>query len=422
MLGERDRLQEELNSVEVELSRLDKSRQMLLQRQESLIQALRESEEAPFLSIISVAASITKQSSPADKISLFGALFRGREDVFPRRFENMKTGKSGYQPACHNEWKPGVCSKPKVKCAVCKTRAFIPIAPNIFDAHLRGHLHGEKADKDFTMGVYPMLIDETCYFLAVDFDKDTWREDSLAYLETCGRYNVPAYLERSRSGNGGHVWIFFDQPVPTKTARQLGAFILTETMERYPNLGFESYDRFFPNQDTLPQGGFGNLIALPLQKRPRANGNSLFLNLVTFEPWADQWAALASFEKMPLFDAQSIVIDAERSGRVLGVKIVEAEDELEQERPWDISPSYNHLQRSIQEPLPEKMTLTLSDGVYIEKAELTPALRSRLIRVAAFQNPEFYKDQTMRLPTWGKARIISCCREFLTTCYCREGV
>ena len=192
----------------------------------------------------------------------------------------------------------------------------------------------------------------------------------------------------------------------------MGAFLLTETMERYSHLGFDSYDRFFPNQDTLPQGGFGNLIALPLQKRPRTNGNSLFLNPVTFEPWEDQWAALASFRKMPFFEVESIVTEAERSGRVLGVKIVETEDELERERPWDISPSYNHLQRPIQGPLPEKMTLTLGDGVYIEKAELTPALRNRLIRVAAFQNPEFYKNQAMRFPTWDKARIISCCREF----------
>ncbi|MCL2009631.1 MAG: DEAD/DEAH box helicase [Synergistaceae bacterium] len=413
MFNERERLQEELSVIEAELHRLEKSKQELLRRRESFAQALREEEKASLSSkVLFQTAAITKHSSPAEKISLFGSLFRGREDVFPRRFENIKKGKSGYPPACQNEWKPGVCFKPKVKCGVCKARAFIPVTPEIFDAHLRGHLQGENADKDFTMGVYPMLLDETCSFLAVDFDKDLWKEDALAYLDTCGRHNVPAYLERSRSGNGGHVWIFFDQPVPAKVARQMGTFLLTETMERYSNLSFGSYDRFFPNQDTLPHGGFGNLIALPLQKRPRANGNSLFMDLATFEPWEDQWAALASFRRMPLFDVETIVTDAERSGSVLGVRIVEPEDELERERPWDISPSYNHLQRPIQGTLPERMTLTLSDGVYIEKKELTPPLRNRLIRVAAFQNPEFYKNQAMRLPTWDKARIISCCREF----------
>jgi superfamily II DNA or RNA helicase len=183
-------------------------------------------------------------------------------------------------------------------------------------------------------------------------------------------------------------------------------------MERYPNLGFESYDRFFPNQDTLPQGGFGNLIALPLQKRPSANENSIFLNPSTFEPWEDQWAALSSVCKMPLMEAEALVADAERNGSVLGVRTVEVEDELEQKRPWAISPSYNHLRRPIQGSLPEKMILTLADGIYIDKAELTPALRNRLIRIAAFQNPEFYKNQAMRLPIWDKPRIISCCRDF----------
>jgi len=246
---------------------LEESRQELLRRKENLIQALRESEEMTLtMNVVSSEAAITKHSSPAEKISLFGSLFRGREDVFPRRFENIKTGKAGYQPACKNEWKPSVCFKPKIKCAVCKARDFIPVTPEIFDAHLRGYLQGEKNDRDFTMGIYPMLLDETCLFLVVDFDKDSWKEDALAYLETCGRCNVPAYLERSRSGNGGHVWIFFDRPVSARAARQMGAFLLTETMERYPSLGFGSYDRFFPNQDTLPHGGFGNLIALPLQK------------------------------------------------------------------------------------------------------------------------------------------------------------
>ncbi|MDR1621428.1 MAG: DEAD/DEAH box helicase [Synergistaceae bacterium] len=416
MSGEQERLREELSAIEAELHRLDDSRQKLLRRRESLALELREIENSHTPNFYSPALfstpSVTIKSSPAEKVALFGSLFRGREDVFPKRFENAKTGKSGYLPACKNEWSPGVCFKPKIKCGVCKSRAFIPVEPKLLDAHLRGYLQGERTDKDFTMGVYPLLLDETCRFLAVDFDKNSWKEDSSAYVDTCRRCNVPAYLERSRSGNGGHVWIFFEHPVPAKTARQLGAFLLTETMERYPQLGFESYDRFFPNQDTMPRGGFGNLIALPLQKRPRAKGNSLFLDSSTFEPWEDQWAALASFRKMPLPEVEAIVADAERAGLVLGVRIVEAEDELEQKRPWAASPSGSHLRRPMQGPLPEKMTLTLGDGVYVDKKELTPALRNRLVRIAAFQNPEFYKNQAMRLPTWDKPRIVSCCRDF----------
>ncbi len=114
------------------------------------------------------------------------------------------------------------------------------------------------------MGVYPLLQDDTCWFLAADFDGESWADDARAYLETCRARNVPAALERSRSGQGGHAWIFFSQPVPAREARQLGSALMTETMERRPEIGFASYDRFFPNQDSMAAGGFGNLIALPL--------------------------------------------------------------------------------------------------------------------------------------------------------------
>ena len=143
------------------------------------------------------------------------------------------------------------------------------------------------------MGVYPMLQDETCFFLAADFDKTHWQEDAGAVLETCRRMNLPAALERSRSGNGGHVWLFFEEAIPAALARRLGSHILTETMERRPDIGLDSYDRFFPNQDTLPQGGFGNLIALPLQKQPRELGNSVFLDEQCL-PYPDQWAFLST--------------------------------------------------------------------------------------------------------------------------------
>ena len=150
------------------------------------------------------------------------------------------------------------------------------------------------AAKDFTIGVYPLLVDETCWFLAADFDKDTWMEDVTAFLETCQTHNVPAVLERSRSGNGGHVWIFFSELIPASLARRLGSYLLTRTMENRPEIGLDSYDRFFPNQDTMPKGGFGNLIALPLQKKPRESDNSVFVD-ENFEPYPDQWASYQPF-------------------------------------------------------------------------------------------------------------------------------
>src|SRR5712691_2376767 len=221
------------------------------------------------------AGLVHQLSSSHEKIALFRSLFRGREDVYPRRFESRKTGKSGYAPACANEWVRGICEKPRIKCAECPHRRFLPVTDEVIRWHLSGR---DDAGQPLVAGVYPMLLDGTCFFLAVDFDKSGWLEDSTAFMDTCGNMNLSAALERSRSGRGGHVWLFFDEAVSAALARKLGSHILTETMERRPDLGLDSYDRFFPNQDTLPHGGFGNLIALPLQKHRRGDGNSVFLD------------------------------------------------------------------------------------------------------------------------------------------------
>jgi hypothetical protein len=210
------------------------------------------------------------RSSPTEsKIALFRSLFRGREDVYPRRFESRKTGKAGYSPACGHEWMPGLCEKPRIKCSACINQRFLPITDDVIRWHLSGR---DDSGHEFVMGVYPMLLDETCFFLAVDLDKAEWQDDARAIMETCHRMNLPAALERSRSGHGGHIWLFFGEAIPAVLARKLGAYLLTETMDRRPDIGLDSYDRFFPNQDTLPQGGFGNLIALPLQRKARDSG------------------------------------------------------------------------------------------------------------------------------------------------------
>jgi hypothetical protein len=256
-------------------------------------------------------APVTNSSGPADKIALFRALFRGREDVFPTRWENAKTGRAGYAPACANEWAPRICGKPQIKCASCPHRDFLAVTNEVIDGHLRGR---------HTVGVYPMLADETCWFLAADFDKATWREDSAAFLEACKVRGVPAALERSRSGQGGHVWIFFAEPVPASLARRLGAHLVTETMERNPDVGFSSYDRFFPSQDNMPAGGFGNLIALPLQRRPRLSGNSLFID-ARFEPFTDQWCFLSTLRRMTLAEVAAIADEAGRHGRIMGLRL-----------------------------------------------------------------------------------------------------
>jgi hypothetical protein len=199
--------------------------------------------------------SLNHASSAEAKIALFRSLFRGRVDVYPRRFESRKTGKSGYAPACVNEWVRGVCEKPRIKCAECPHRQFLPVTDDV----IRWHLSGCGPDgQAFVAGVYALLQDDTCRFLAVDFDKADWCHDAVAYFEACSRPRLPAALERSRSGRGGHVWHFFEDAIPAALARRLGSHVLTETMEGRPDIGLDSYDRLFPNQDTLPQGGFGN--------------------------------------------------------------------------------------------------------------------------------------------------------------------
>jgi superfamily II DNA or RNA helicase/very-short-patch-repair endonuclease len=347
------------------------------------------------------------QHSPAEaKIVLFRSLFHGREDVYPRRFESRKTGRAGYSPVCGNEWVQGICEKPRIKCSECPHQRFLPVTDDVIRWHLQGH---DDHSRDFVMGVYPMLLDETCFFLAADFDKTTWQDDVAAFLETCRQMNLPAALERSRSGRGGHIWFFFNEPVPATLARKLGAHILTETMERRPDIGLDSYDRFFPNQDTLPPGGFGNLIALPLQKRPRESGNGLFLD-ERMTPYPDQWEFLSSVHKISRGEVEEVVRLAEAKGKVIGVRLVPEGDE-EEAAPWMAPPSRRRKDTLIAGPLPKTLELTLANQIYIAKEVLPPALRNRLIRLAAFQNPEFYKAQAMRLSTYDKPRIIACAED-----------
>ncbi len=348
---------------------------------------------------------VTQTSPASEKIALFRSLFRGREEVYPRRFESAKSGRAGYSPVCGNEWVRGVCEKPRIRCGDCPHQRWLPVTDDVVRCHLSGV---DDRGRDFVAGVYPMLLDERCFLLAVDFDKGDWNADALAYLESCERFQIPAVLERSRSGNGGHVWIFFAEAIAASLARKLGSHVLTETMERRPEVGLKSYDRFFPNQDTLPRGGFGNLIALPLQKAARENDNSVFVD-AKLAPYQDQWAFLAGVQRMPKQHIETIVREAEGRNRVVGVRMALPEDE-DDAQPWKLTPSRRR-ELAPTGVMPKALALVLSDQLYVPKAALPPSLHNALVRLAAFQNPEFYKAQAMRLPTFDKPRIIACAEE-----------
>jgi superfamily II DNA or RNA helicase/very-short-patch-repair endonuclease len=355
---------------------------------------------------VDIRASVDRFSPSEAKIALFRSLFVGREDIYARRFENHRTGKSGYSPACANEWARGICEKPRIKCAACLHQRFLPVTDDV----VRRHLSGTDDDgRDFVMGVYPLLRNDCCFFLTIDLDKEKWRDDSRAVLETCRNLQLPALLERSRSGNGGHIWLFFDEAVPAALARKLGSHLLTKTMDKRPGIGLDSYDRLFPNQDTLPQGGFGNLIALPLQGTTRRQGNSVFLD-DDFQPHFDPWALLHSVGRVDRFTIESIVADAERQGQVLGVRLVPLDEE--DILPWTAPASGRRAAAACVGPLPDRVEIVLGNQLYIAKDQLTPALQNRFIRLAAFQNPEFYQAQAMRLPIYGKPRVIACAEDF----------
>lgn len=334
-------------------------------------------------------------TSTADKIALFRRLFRGRDDVYPQRWESSK-GRAGYSPACGNEWRPGVCYKPRVKCGDCNQRQLLPVTDQVIYDHLTGRQ---------TIGIYPLLTNESCYFLAADFDEAEWCQDAKAFMRSCKEFDIPAALEISRSGNGAHVWIFFVEAVPAQYARQLGAALISRTCERARQLSLTSYDRLFPNQDTLPKGGFGNLIALPLQRQPRQQARSVFVD-GDLEPYPDQWAYLSSIEPLSRKGLEDAVLRASGGHHPLDVAfITEGKDNMPWQRPAPAS-------ARIVGPLPESLTLVRANQIFVAKADLPQPLVNRLIRLAAFQNPEFYKAQAMRLPVWNKTRIIGCAENF----------
>lgn len=340
--------------------------------------------------------------SPEAKVALFRQLFRGRSDVFPTRFVSKTSGKQGYAPACANKFVRGVCELPKVKCGHCPNQAFVPVD----DAAVLAHLQGRQV-----MGVYPLLEDETCWFLAVDFDKSTWHDDVLAFVATCRQVGLPTAVERSRSGNGAHVWFFFAEPVPAVSARRMGCYLITETMSRRHELSMDSYDRLFPSQDTLPRGGFGNLIALPLQHAARQQGNTVFLDdLLQPLPGEQQWAYLAAVPRIDLRAVERVAGEAARHGSVIGVRRPAPTDDEEAE-PWARPPSGRPRFHRIAEPLPERVRATLSQRLFVEKAGLPSPMLDQIKRLAAFQNPEFYKKQSMRLSTALTPRVISCAEE-----------
>ena len=330
--------------------------------------------------------------SPERKVALFARLFRGRADVFPRRWEKPGKGRSGWAPRCSNEWVQGVCAKPRVRCAECAHQAFV--APG--EPELLAHLKGGQV-----MGVYPLLADDTCWLLAIDLDGGSWQADVAALCEVCRGLGVPAAVERSRSGDGAHLWFFFSAPVSAALARRFGLMLLTEAMGRCSTLGMSSYDRLFPSQDTLPRGGFGNLIALPLQHEARERGNSLFLD-EQLEPHEDQWSYLESLGRIEPSRLENLVNEADAAGQVLGA----AGEQVDRDAPWRAPRLLSS--RLAAASMPEVLTATLAQRLYVRTGGVPAALLDAMRRLATFSNPLFLERQRLRISTARTPRVIAC--------------
>ncbi|MBR1575643.1 MAG: hypothetical protein IJ654_04250 [Bacteroidales bacterium] len=338
-----------------------------------------------------IQAERNREAEIQRRLDIFRGLFRGREDVFAQRFVS-KVGKAGYQPVCKNRWSDG-CVEHKRKCEGCPFREFIPLDEVI----IRRHLDKEAKETD-VIGIYPILEDNMVYFLCADFDDKNceygYQDDVLSYVRVCKEWDVPAYIERSRSGKGAHVWIFFDDPVLAADARRLGFAIIGAAMERNVRLDMKSYDRFLPNQDFLPKGGFGNLIALPLQGLARKSGNSVFVD-EDFEAYQDQWSLLSSARKLTVAEFKAIL-----ANHAYQIELSSSSET----KPWDT-------------PKPDRISfedffgpvkLVRANGVYVLIKSVSGKVLRHLKGLASFQNPKYYELLNARKPLYHTPSLVTC--------------
>jgi superfamily II DNA or RNA helicase len=346
--------------------------------------------------IATIPPLVTKHSSPEEKIELFMSLFRGRTDVYAKRCYSRKHDSSYYIPACKNEWVRGICDRVRTKCKDCARRELLPLTKDVIDSHLRNKdEHGAGI-----IGIYPLLPDEACLLLAVDFDEADWQKDITAFHTVCRESRMPVAIERSRSGNGAHAWIFFEEPVSAVSARRFGNMLLTRAMAVRHEIKFTSYDRMFPNQDFMPKGGFGNLIALPLQGGARKSGNSEFIDR-HFESYPDQWAYLSSIRKISS-DELTGWLGTLCTGNGLG-ELADLEKDEDSPKPWERRATEAKLE---SKDFIDKLIIVEANRLYIPKAGVSHRALNRIKRLAAFSNPQFYKTQKMRMSTFGIPRII----------------
>lgn len=336
----------------------------------------------------------------ADKRELFKSVFRGRIDVYPTRWTTSDKSRSGYSPACANLWKKGLCNIKTVPCDVCPNKSYIPLTDERISKHLLGI--GNYKDNWGAIGLFPLLPDNTCHLLAVDFDKDNFRSDALAFYASCKALGVPASIELSQSGNGAHIWIFFDRAASAKQARRLGFAIISHACENNRQLDLKSYDRLFPNQDSMPAGGLGNLIGLPFQSDPKKRACSVFVN-EKFQVYSDQWAYLYTITRMRVEDIREAIFNAVGDRDPLDIEFaVELDDDKPVDEPWAPKKKVTLLLPGV---VPKSIAVKHGNMLWFENS-LPISLKNKLLRLSAFKNKQFHIAHAMGRSVWGIPRII----------------
>ena len=352
--------------------------------------------------------SIKEEPITKELVQFYYSMFKGRRDVYSLRSgkHNAKTGKHGYYTQCDNFWKAGLCGKKdgkNTKCQSCPNQKYKPLTGDVIYAHLTG----VKEDCSDVVGLYPVWPDETCNYLVFDFDNHDessnsvkWQEEANALRAICADNDVPCLVERSRSGKGAHVWMFFEKAINIKKARLFGAALLDKGAESVNQQSFDTYDRMIPAQDKLPEGGLGNLVALPLQGRAVKNGNSVFVD-EKWQPYHDQWSVLKNTGKL-----SETFIDEKLSSWGNKYSISSNTDN---EIPGQISIDETPWENSIKfERSDTKGTvrIVLADKAYVDKTDIKPRLQNKIRRLAAYNNPEYFKNQGMGISTFGIPRIV----------------
>ena len=346
-----------------------------------------------------------KKFDVTDKIAsdFFMMFCRGRKDVYDLRYTNPKTGKNGYYTQCFNRWDRGchIQKKDGVRCKDCELRAYKPVTLPL----IKAHMNGTDPNGNDVVAIYPMLENNLCQLLVFDFDNhakgaeqedyanidDRWKEEINALRRICKNLDVDAVVERSRSGRGAHLWIFFKEMIPARLARKFGFALLEKGAESVNLKSFKYYDRMIPTQDAIPEGGLGNVIALPLQGMALKSGNSAFVD-ENWNAYEDQLKVLAGTRRLTRQEIEDYLSLWYSTGFT--------SEDNGTDAPWDKN---SEIEAGSVKGV---VRIVLADRIYIDSSGMSNKTKRQLRRMATFSNKQYFQNQAMDMPNYDESRFI----------------